>query len=240
MTLCGRLTPCGIRRRQSARSCIIRRWSRLSAEDAVYACRLVGVSIAAQHDQRARACLGEIMRDGWRRAWQTVSAGDSISLERFREMHPVEQQQELDRELVVLTWYAGICGVQVVETPMREALDHSLVKALHRLTLAMAEIDPASRSRYDAALRYDHVWWRAASGDAGDQALAMRLSAARDILRAGNAGGPGCFSRSRRRLACCLSACRNRCRTRRRDSCQHACRAVCSETDTRDTATGYL
>lgn len=155
----------------------------LSAENAAYACRLVGVSIAAQHDQRARACLGEIMRDGWRRVWQTVSAGDSISLERFREMHPVEQQEELDRELVVLTWYAGICGVQVVETPMRESLDHSLVKALHRLTLAMAEIDPASRSRYDAALRYNHVWWRTVSGDDGDQALVMRLSAARDILR---------------------------------------------------------
>ncbi|MFZ2413619.1 MAG: hypothetical protein WAW16_05305, partial [Candidatus Cryosericum sp.] len=155
----------------------------LSAEDAVYACRLVGVLIAAQHDQRARACLGEIMRDGWRRAWQTVSAGESISLERFRAMHPKEQQQEPDVELVVLTWYAGICGVQVMETPMREVLDHSLVRALHRLTLAMAEIDPASRSRYDAALRYDYVWWRAAGGDTGDQALVIRLSAARDILK---------------------------------------------------------
>jgi hypothetical protein len=155
----------------------------LSTEDAAYACRLVGVSVAAQHDQRARACLGEIMRDGWRRAWQTVSAGESISLERFRAMHPREQQQEPDAELVVLTWYAGVCGVPVVETPLREALDHSLVKALHRLTLAAAEIDPESRSRYDAALRYDQLWWRAIGGDGGDPELTIRLSAARDLLK---------------------------------------------------------
>jgi hypothetical protein len=155
----------------------------LSTEDAAYACRLVGVSVAAQHDQRARACLGEIMRDGWRRAWQTVSAGESISLERFRAMHPREQQQEPDAELVVLTWYAGVCGVPVVETPLREALDHSLVKALHRLTLAAAEIDPESRSRYDAALRYDQLWWRAIGGDGGDPELTIRLSTARDLLK---------------------------------------------------------
>jgi hypothetical protein len=155
----------------------------LSVEDAEYACRLVGVSVAAQYDQQARACLGEIMRDGWRRAWQTVNAGDSISLERFRTMHPREQQQEPDAELVVLTWYAGICRVPVVESPLREELDLSLVKALHRLTLAAAEIDPASRSRYDAALRYDQLWWRATGGDSGDRELATRLSAARDVLR---------------------------------------------------------
>ena len=155
----------------------------LSMEDAAYACRLVGVAVAAQHDQRARACLGEIMRDGWRRAWQTVSAGEIISLERFRAMHPREQQQEPDVELVVLAWYAGVCGVPVAETPLREALDHSLVKALHRLTLAVAEIDPANRSRYDAALRYDQLWWQATGGDSGDRELAMRLSAARDLLR---------------------------------------------------------
>jgi hypothetical protein len=155
----------------------------LSMEDAAYACRLVGVAVAAQHDQRARACLGEIMRDGWRRAWQTVSAGEIISLERFRAMHPREQQQEPDVELVVLAWYAGVCGVPVAETPLREALDHSLVKALHRLTLAVAEIDPANRSRYDAALRYDQLWWQATGGDGGDRELAMRLSAARDLLR---------------------------------------------------------
>jgi len=155
----------------------------LSTEDAAYACRLVGVSVAAQHDQRARACLGEIMRDGWRRAWQTVSARESISLERFRAMHPSEQQQELDVELVVLTWYAGVCGVPVAETPLREALDHSLVKALHHLTLAAAEIDPESRSRYDAALRYDQLWWRATDGDSVNRELLTRLSAARDILK---------------------------------------------------------
>lgn len=155
----------------------------LSREDAAYACRLVGVSLAAQHDQRARTCLGEIVRDGWRRAWQTVSAGESISLERFRAMHPREQQQEPDAELVVLAWYAGVCGVPVAETSLREALDYSLVKALHRLTLAAAEIDPASRSGYDAALRYDQLWRRATGGDPGDRELATRLSAARDVLR---------------------------------------------------------
>src|SRR5450756_1636754 len=155
----------------------------LSIEDAGYACRLVGVSLAAQHDQRARACLGEMMRDGWRRAWQTVSAGESISLERFREMNPSERQQEPEAELVVLVWYAAVCGVPVAETPLREALDLSLVKALHRLTLAAAEMDPASRSRYDAALRYDQLWWRATGGDGRDRELATRLSAAHDVLR---------------------------------------------------------
>jgi hypothetical protein len=155
----------------------------LSMEDAAYACRLVGVSVAAHHDQRARACLGEIMRDGWRRVWQTVSAGESISLERFRAMHAREQQQEPDAELVVLVWYADVCGVPVAETPLREALDHSLVKALHRLTLAAAEIDPESRSRYDAALRYDQLWWRAIGGGGGDPELTIRLSAARDLLK---------------------------------------------------------
>ena len=154
----------------------------LSAEDAVYACRLVGVSLAAQHDQRAQVCLSEIVRDGWRRAWQMVSAGETVSLERFRAMHPGERQQEPDAELVVLTWYAGVCGVPVTETPMREALDQALVKALHRLTLA-AEIGPEGRARYDAALRYDQLWWRATGGDTGDQELVVRLSTARDVLR---------------------------------------------------------
>ena len=155
----------------------------LSTEDAAYACRLVGVSLAAQHDQQARACLGEIMRDGWRRAWQMVSAGESISLERFRAMHPSEHQEELETELVVLTWYAGVCRVPVAETPMREALDQALVRALHRLTLAAAEIDPESRAGYDAALRYDELWWRANGSDSADRALSMRLSAARDVVR---------------------------------------------------------
>jgi len=155
----------------------------LSAEDAVYACRLVGVSLAAQHDQRAQVCLGEIVRDGWRRAWQMVSASETFSLERFRAMHPGEQQQEPDAELVVLTWYAGVCGVPVTETRMREALDQALVKALHRLTLAAAEIGPEGRASYDAALRYDQIWWRANSEDTGDRELVTRLSAARDVLR---------------------------------------------------------
>ncbi len=155
----------------------------LPAEDAAYAFRLVGVSVAAEHDQRAQACLGEIVRDGWRRAWQTVSGGESLSLERFRAMHPSEQQQEPDVELLMLTWYAGIRGVPVSESPMRETLDQSLIKELHRLTLAVAEIDPASRSRYDAALKYGHTWWRATAGDSGGEALAIRLNAAYDVLR---------------------------------------------------------
>jgi hypothetical protein len=123
------------------------------------------------------------MRDGWRRAWQMVSAGESIGLERFRAMHPREQQQEPDVELVVLVWYAGVCGVSVAETPLREALDQSLVKALHRLTLAAAKIGPENQSRYDAALRYDRLWWRATGSDSSDRELAVRLIAARDLLR---------------------------------------------------------
>jgi hypothetical protein len=71
----------------------------------------------------------------------------------------------------------------VAETPLREALDQSLVKALHRLTLAAAKIGPENQSRYDAALRYDRLWWRATGSDSSDRELAVRLIAARDLLR---------------------------------------------------------
>ncbi len=155
----------------------------LPDEEAAYAFRLVGVMVAAEHDQRAQACLGEIVRDGWRPAWQTVTGGGNISLERFRAMHPSELRQEPDVEALILTWYAGIRGVAVAESPMREALDQSLVRELHRLTMLAAEADTASRSRYLAALRYGHACWRAIAGDSGDEALAIRLSAARDVVR---------------------------------------------------------
>lgn len=155
----------------------------LPPEDAAYACRLVGVSVAAQHDQRARTSLGRVVRDGWRRVWQTVSTGERISLEQFRAMHPGERRQNLDVELVMLVWYAGICAVPVAETPLREDLDQSLVKELRRLTLIAAEIDAASRLRYDAALRYDRLWWQATSENSENQELVARLAAARDILK---------------------------------------------------------
>jgi len=153
----------------------------LPAEEASYAFRLVGVMMAAEHGRQAQSCLGEIVRDGWRRAWQTVTCGENISLERFRAMHPSKARQEPDVEALILTWYAGIRGVMVAESPMRE-LDQSLIKELHRLTVEAAEIDPASRSRYLAALRYGHAWWQATAGDSGGEALAIRLNAARDIV----------------------------------------------------------
>ncbi|MCE5192538.1 MAG: hypothetical protein ABFD13_03055 [Candidatus Cryosericum sp.] len=154
----------------------------LPAEEASYAFRLVGVMMAAEHDQQARSCLGEIVRDGWRPAWQTVTGGENISLERFRVMHPSKVRQEPDVEALILTWYAGIRGVAVADSPMREALDQSLIRELHRLSMVVAETDTASRSRYLAALRYGHAWWRAIAGNSGDEALAIRLSAARDVV----------------------------------------------------------
>lgn len=155
----------------------------LPAEDAAYAFRLVGVSVAAEHDRRAQACLGEIVRDGWRRAWQTVSGGESLSLERFRAMHPGEPQQEPDVELLMLTWYAGLRGVPVVESPLREMLDQFVVRETHRLSVAVAQIDSTKRSCHASALRYGDAWWRASLGAPGNEALAMRLSTARDMVK---------------------------------------------------------
>ncbi|MGB9666777.1 MAG: hypothetical protein ACPL2N_05670 [Candidatus Cryosericum sp.] len=155
----------------------------LSAQDASYAFRLVGVLSADKDDQRAQSFLGEIVRDGWRRAWQTANVGESISLERFRAMHPSELIQELDVELLILTWYAGLRGVPVVESPLREMLDQSVVRETHRLSLAVAQIDSTRRSCYASALRYGDAWWRATLGASGNEALAMRLSTARDMVK---------------------------------------------------------
>jgi hypothetical protein len=155
----------------------------LSTDEAVYAYRLAGVVLAAAHDLRAHACLEEVVRHGWRRVWQTVSAGESISLERLRELHPGKHLQGLDVELVVLVWYAGVCGVPVAESPVCEALDMSLVRELHHLATTAADVDPAGRSRYNAALRYVCAWRRATHGDSSEQELAARLAGARDVVR---------------------------------------------------------
>lgn len=155
----------------------------LSAQDASYAFRLVGVLAADKDDQRAQSCLGEVVRDGWRRVWQTANAGESISLERFRAMHPSESVQELDVELLILTWYAGLRGVPVVESPLREMLDQSVVRETHRLSLAVAQIDSTRRSCYASALRYGDAWWRASLDTAGNEALAMRVRTAWDMVK---------------------------------------------------------
>ncbi len=154
----------------------------LPSEDAVYAYRLTGVVRAARQDHRARACLEDIVRHGWRRVWQTVRTGGDISLERFRELHPSEPAQGIDAELVILVWYAGVCNVPVARSPAREALDVSLLHELHRLTMLAAGIDPASRSRYGAAVRYVRAWRRATGGNGDEHELAAILAGARDIV----------------------------------------------------------
>ena len=154
----------------------------LPIEVVPYAFRLVGVFEAARHDQRAQACLGEIVRDGWRRAWQTVNADDTISLERFRAMHPGERSSDLDVELLMLTWYAGLRGIPVAESPLREKLDTALTREVHRCTLEAAKMDAAHRSRYDAALKYGHAWWRATTDDEGENELSAGLTTAREVL----------------------------------------------------------
>lgn len=153
----------------------------LSPGDAAYAVRLLGVSLAVPHDPRARNCIDSIMRHGWRRVWQTVHVGEAVSLEQFRTLHPAECLQDPDNELVVLIWYAGLCSIAVAETPAREALDLSLIKAGHRLVLEAAQINPASRARYDAALRYVRAWRSAAEGT--DECLSVHLALARDVIR---------------------------------------------------------
>lgn len=155
----------------------------LPSEAVPYALRLAGVLVAAHQDPRAQACLSEIVHDGWRRAWQTVNVGDTISLERFRATHPKEGSKDLDVELLVLTWYAGIRGIPVTESPLREILDTALTREMHRCSLEAAGMDVADRSRYDAALRYGHAWWRATAGDGGGEEFSVVLNAARNVLR---------------------------------------------------------
>ncbi|MHB8070507.1 MAG: hypothetical protein ACYDHF_00945 [Candidatus Cryosericum sp.] len=155
----------------------------LPTEEAVSAYRLAGVVVASADDLQARACLDEVIRHGWHRVWQTVNGGESISLERFRELHPGDGQQGLDVELVVLVWYAGVRGIPVTESPAREALTMSLVRELHRATVSAAATDKADRSRYDSVIRYASAWHRATYGDTGDHELATRLADAREVLK---------------------------------------------------------
>lgn len=154
----------------------------LPTDEAVCAFRLAGAMIAAPHDAMARSCLEEVVRHGWRRVWQTVSAGENISLERFRELHPGEAQQHLDTELVVLVWYAGVCGIPVTDSPAREALNMSLVRESHRVTLSAASADNANRSRYEAVIRYVSAWRRAMQGDRSEHELVARLADARKVV----------------------------------------------------------
>jgi len=151
----------------------------LAVDEAVAAYRLAGAALASPRDQAARACLDEIVRRGWRRVWQTVSAGESISLERFRELHPDEGRQEPDAELVVLAWYAGVGGVPVADSPAREALSMSLVREAHRLTVVASDVRRGDGSQLSAVIRYVAAWRRATQGD---HELAARLADARSVV----------------------------------------------------------
>jgi len=155
----------------------------LSVDEAVTACRLTGVVLSSARDPHARTCLDEIVRHGWRRVWQTVSAGENVSLERFRGLHPGEDRQTPDTELVVLVWYAGVCGVPVAETPARGALNMSLVRELHRLTVAASDLDRSDQSsQLRAVIRYVTAWRRATQGDPGERVLATCLAQARQVV----------------------------------------------------------
>lgn len=155
----------------------------LPVDEGVAAYRLAGVALASAGDPEARTCLDEIVRHGWRRVWQTVSAGENVSLERFRGLHPGEDRQSLDTELVVLVWYAGVCGLPVAESPAREALNMSLVRELHRLTVATPDVDRGDRSsQLQAVIRYVTAWRRATLGGPGEHVLATRLAQAREVV----------------------------------------------------------
>jgi hypothetical protein len=154
----------------------------LALEEAVSAYRLAAVVLASARDLAARSCLDDIVRHGWRRVWQTVSAGETVNLERFRELHPGEGRQEPDAELVVLVWYAGVCGVPVADSPARQALSLSLVRETHRLTVAASDVCHADRSPCDAVIRYVAAWRRATQGDRDEHELASRLADARNVV----------------------------------------------------------
>lgn len=153
----------------------------LSPGDVPYAIRLLGIVLAAFHDPLARSCLDSLMRHGWHRVWQTVHTGEAFSIERFQAAHSSHRPQEPDGEVIILVWYAALCGVPVLETPARSALDASLVKAAHQLALEAAKMDPISRERYDALLRYGRAWQSARDGSNED--LARHLVMVHDALR---------------------------------------------------------
>lgn len=155
----------------------------LSVDEAVTAYRLTGVVLSSAGDPQARTCLDEIVRHGWRRVWQTVSAGENVSLERFRGLHAGENRQSLDTELVVLVWYAGVCRTPVAESPAREALSMSLVRELHRLTVATSDLDRLGRSsQLRAVIGYVAAWRQATQGDPHEHELAARLAQAREVV----------------------------------------------------------
>ena len=118
----------------------------LPLDQAEYACQLGGIVAAARQAEGARTCLGDVLHDGWRRVWQVVRAGGSVSLERFRQTHPAEAGEDPDAELVVLAWYADLCGLPVEDTPLRKDLEQVVLRAGYRANREAAALN-ATRPR---------------------------------------------------------------------------------------------
>ena len=163
----------------------------LPLDQAEYACQLGGIVAAARQAEGARTCLGDVLHDGWRRVWQVVRAGGSVSLERFRQTHPAEAGEDPDAELVVLAWYADVCGVPVEDTPLRKDLEQVVLRAGYRANREAAALNATRRNQYDAALRYHDLWYRAVQADKDGVPLRQRVELVQEFMKGDATLSPG-------------------------------------------------
>ena len=163
----------------------------LPVGQAEYACKLAGLVAVARQAEAARTCLGDILHDGWRRVWQAPRAGGSVSLERFRQTHPAERHEDPDAELVVLVWYADLCGAPVEDTPLRRELEQSILRTAYRMNLEAAGLNPTRRNQYEAALRYHDLWYGAVSTGKDGALCPERVELVRDLLNRDATFSPG-------------------------------------------------
>ena len=163
----------------------------LPLDQAEYACKLAGIIAAAEQAPAARACLGDIVHDGWRRVWQTVHPAGSVSLERFRLAHPAEAGEDPDHELVVLAWYADLCGRPVEDTPLWNDLQQSMLRAAYRVNREAADLTPTRRNQYQAGLRYHDLWYHAVSAGKDVAPDPQRVELVRDLMNHDVTFSPG-------------------------------------------------
>ncbi|HOV50879.1 MAG TPA: hypothetical protein PLZ61_06015, partial [Candidatus Cryosericum sp.] len=163
----------------------------LPLDEAEYACKLAGVVAAARQEEAARTCLGDVLRDGWRRVWQALRAGGSISLERFRQTHPAEPGEDPDPELVVLAWYADLCGVPVEDTPLRKDLEQVVLRTGYRANREAAALNATRRNEYETALRYHDLWYRAVQAGKEGVPLRQRVELVQEFMKGDAALSPG-------------------------------------------------
>ena len=163
----------------------------LPLDQAEYACKLAGVVVAARQAEAARACLDDVLHDGWRRVWQALRAGGSVSLERFRQTHPPEPAEDADAELVVLAWYADLCGKPLEDTPLRKDLEQAILRAAYRANREAATQNLTRRNQYEAALRYHDLWYRAAQAGEDGVPLRQRAELVQEFMKGDARLSPG-------------------------------------------------